>query len=119
MEDDTGRAAPASAPSEIAFDYIKGKMFRSVHADGVIGGITPSGNLHVAFFNERAPIPQRETRQLLPDGSLGDVISDKSIIRPAVVREMDFDVVMSPAVARTFVTWLQQAMGELEKAAKL
>ena len=42
----------------LRFFYIKAYNFRVVHVDGVIGGITPKGLLHLAVFSERAAIPQ-------------------------------------------------------------
>ena len=108
-----------SVPSEIAFDYIKGAFFRVIHADGVTGGVAPSGNIHMAFFSERGPIPQREVRTLSQDGVPGALISEKSVVRPAVVREVDFDVVMSPRVAEAIIDWLQSAVVDLKRTAAL
>lgn len=118
MEDDTSGDA-VSRPPEITFDYIKGAFFRVIHADGVVGGLAPSGNIHMAFFSERGPIPQREVRILNPDGVPGDVIIGKSVIRPAIVREVDFDVVMSVRVAENLIDWLQKAVSELKDAPTL
>ena len=75
MEEKLGRGGEGSQPM-IAFDYIKGNFFRVIHADGVLGGSTPSGNIHMAFFSDRQPIPKREVYGLKPDGSLGDLIID-------------------------------------------
>ena len=111
MENETGRERPAP---QVAFDYIKGSYFRVAHADGVIGGVTPGGNIHMAFYSERGPIPQKEVRALLPDGTLGDVISDKMVVRPAIIREMDIDIVMTHAVAKNILQWLVRAISELD-----
>ena len=45
-------------PKTIRYHYIKSNSFRIVHADGVYGGSTPKGYLHLDFFSERFPIPQ-------------------------------------------------------------
>jgi hypothetical protein len=113
MEEDTDREGRDELP-QVAFDYIKGHLFRVVHADGVIGGPSPNGGLHLAFFSERAPIPQREVRSINSDGSLGGLIVDKSIVRPAIVREIDFDVVMSIPVAEVLISWLQERVEEIK-----
>ena len=99
---------------EIAFDYIKGQLFHVVHADGVIGGMTPTGNIHVAFFSERIAIPQRELRKINPDGTLGDIVSIEG--RHAIVREVDVDVMMSHSVAETLIEWLQARVSEARTA---
>jgi hypothetical protein len=116
MEEDT-TGGTRTVPPEIAFDYIKSAAFRVVHADGVTGGIAPSGNIHMAFFSERGPIPQREVRALNSEGQPGEVLPEKSIIRPAIIREVDFDVVMSLRVTDAVIDWLQRAAAELRRAA--
>lgn len=116
MGDESDREA-SGRPPQIAFDYIKGNSFRVVHADGIIGGPTPSGNIHMAFFSERGPIPRREVRSINKDGTLGDLVSDQTVIRDAIVREVDIDVVMSPSVAENMIDWLQRVISEIKKAA--
>ena len=107
MEDDTERDIDRREQlPQVAFDYIKGNLFRVVHVDGAIGGATPNGGLHIAFFSERLPIPQREVRSVNPDGSLGGIAESK--VRPAIVREIDFDIIMSLPVAEGLVSWLQE-----------
>ncbi len=114
MGDTTNRETFVRTP-QIAFDYIKGNYFRVAHADGVIGGLTPSGNVHMAFYSERGPIPQKEVHAVLPDGSLGEVLSDRMVVRPGIIREMDIDIVMSPDVAKNILRWLTEAVEELDK----
>ncbi|MCA3423683.1 MAG: hypothetical protein INF81_12090 [Roseomonas sp.] len=98
----------AGEDEKISFDYLKSQFFRVVHADGAIGGITPSGYIHFSFYSERQAIPQRQTFTLNEDGSLGQSIAEKTIIRNAVVRELDVDVVMNVDVARSLAIWLSQ-----------
>ena len=47
------------------------------------------------------------------DGSLGGLIVDRSIVRPAILREIDFDVVMSIPVAEVLISWLQERVYEI------
>jgi hypothetical protein len=101
---------------EVVFDYIKGEYFRVIHADGMIGGSTPQGNLHVAFFSERPPIPKRTVQTVNALGALGDQIPEKTVVRDCtVVREMDVDVIMSFQVAEQFYKWLEQRLDEMKK----
>ncbi len=114
MAEETGRDEGDQAP-QVAFDYIKGQLFHVVHADGVIGGVTPNGSVHVAFFSERSAIPQREVRKINPDGTLGNVIASRSVTRNAIVREVDVDVMLAPPVAELLISWLQERVSELKK----
>jgi hypothetical protein len=113
MAEETERDGRDQEP-HVAFDYIKGQLFHVVHADGVIGGLTPNGSVHVAFFSERSPIPQREVRAISSDGTLGDLIVDQTVVRPAIVREVDVDVMLALPVAELLITWLQDRVSELK-----
>ena len=71
-------------------DHIKGQFFRVVHADGIIGGSTPQGQLHIAFYSERPPIPKRTVHQVSAGGALGSPIPEKTVVRDCTaIRELD------------------------------
>lgn len=99
---------------ELAFDFIKSALFRVIHADGIIGGPTPQGYLHFAFYSERPPIPRRMVHTLSDTGSLGEPLMDKMVVRDAIVREMDIDVIMNWQVAEQFHIWLGDRLKEMK-----
>ena len=100
---------------EVVFDYIKGEYFRVIHADGMIGGPTPQGQLHIAFFSERPPIPRRLVQPVSPTGVLGSPIPEKTVVRDCnFVRELDIDVMMTFQVAEQFHQWLGQRIDEMK-----
>jgi hypothetical protein len=105
----------AGEDEKISFDYLKSQFFRVVHADGAIGGITPSGCIHFSFYSERPAIPQRQTFALNKDGSLGQSVEEETIVRAAIVRELDVDVVMNIDVARSLAHWLGQQVKSYEE----
>jgi hypothetical protein len=94
----------------VAFDYIKSQDYRTVWADGVIGGVTPAGLVHFAAYSERPPIPQRQifsVAETKADGrTLGPELYERRVARDAFVREMAIDIMMSPAVAESVANWL-------------
>jgi hypothetical protein len=109
-----GNGRPAQ---EVVLDYIKGEFFRVIHADGIIGGLTPQGLLHLAFYSERPPIPKRTVHPLTPTGALGNPIPEKTVVRDCtVVRELDVDVIMTFQVAEQLHIWLGERLEELKKA---
>lgn len=115
MADSNPKKRGADAPDEprhVAFDFIKSPHFRAVRADGAIGGVTPSGQIHVAFYSERNPIPRRVIHSVGSDGKLGEEIGRES--REAIVREMDFDLFLSLRVAKSVHEWLGARIEELE-----
>jgi hypothetical protein len=106
-----------SAPAEVAFDYIKSQFFRVIHADGIMGGPTPQGFLHFTFYSERPPLPRRMVHKVSTEGILGEPILEKAVVRDALIREMDVDVIMRIDVAEQFHKWLGQRIQEMKKIA--
>ena len=98
---------------EVIFEYIKGQNFRVVHADGAIGGVTPGGNIHMAFYSERSAIPRLMVHEVTADGALGALKPEKTVSRAGIVREMDVDVVMSEAGIDALLAWLAQKKADL------
>lgn len=105
-------------PQRVRFHYIKSPAFHTLHADGVIGGLTPGLDLHVAFYAERFPIPKRTEHAIKEDGTLGEEQTDYRKGRKGVVRELVVDVVMDLATAERMRNWLslhlQRAQKKLE-----
>lgn len=104
----------AKVPDRVEFHYIKSPFFRSVHVDGVIGGITPRGLIHMAVFSERPAIPTKSVLEVLPSGQLGDEVRELREGKDGFAREMEMDLFMGLDTARQIVLWFQQRIGELE-----
>ena len=93
---------------QVIFEYTRDPMFRSAHADGFIGGLTPSGQLHIAFYSERPVLPKRHVFKLNPDGSLGPEVPNAKIMSDTITRDMQMDVLMSVHAAEGLKNWLDQ-----------
>ena len=106
---------PEKLHSEIKFDYIKSNQFRVVHVDGAHGGILPRGLIQMAFFSERAPIPQRET-YMLEQGKLGE--RKKVEQREAIIREVEVETLIDLQVAKVIFQWLGEKISQAEKIMK-
>jgi hypothetical protein len=106
-------------PQTIRVHYIKSGGYRAIHADGAICGVVPSRGLHVAFFSERAAIPQSMEHRVMPDGSLGEVLS--KIGKDGVVREIEIDAFMDATTAQSLVDAITNTLhrlAELERKAE-
>jgi hypothetical protein len=101
---------------KVNFNYIKSNQFRVIHADGIHGGITPKGNIQMALYSERQPIPQEESYQLLPSGQLGPLVDRKQ--RNAIIREVEVEVLMDISVAKALKDWLQEHIETSETITK-
>ncbi|MEY4241366.1 MAG: hypothetical protein RJA14_1062 [Pseudomonadota bacterium] len=107
--------AGADAEERVVFDYIKSPSFRSLHADGLIGGITPTGHLHFALFCERTALPQRHVHKLTSVGALGEQVEEETVSRGGVVREMEVDAFVTLDAAKRMRDWFTARVGELEE----
>ena len=106
----------ADAPTTVCFHYLKSNAYRVIHADGVVGGPTPSGFLHMSLFSERLPIPTVIDYALTDVGggrkTLGDEVARDG--KQGVVREVDVGIVMSIDMAKELHAWLDSNIKRLE-----
>ena len=105
-----------SAPSKVKFHYIKSNHFRIIHADGLLGSITPKDDLIVTFYNERSPLPDSVTFEITANGELGDEIEAERVSASSdgVVREMEVGIVFDVNFARSFAVWLTEMVQNFE-----
>jgi hypothetical protein len=100
-------------PKELRFFYIKSPSFHGVHADGAFGGLTPHGDVHLAFFAERIPIPQEVVHTL---DAAGEVSGEKERIgKEGVVRELQVDVTMKLDTAEALVKLILAQVDAMKK----
>jgi hypothetical protein len=93
--------------------FIKSAFFRVMCADGAIAGITPSGGIHVEFYNTRAAMPDRVTH-VLDKGMLGDEIESERIATGGLVREVEGQIVMNRETAEALITILRSQLDTLK-----
>lgn len=105
----------SSSSKTVKFHYLKGTHFRTIHADGTIGSITPQGYIHMSIYNERPAIPREMVQELNDNGSLGPVIPSETIVREGYVREMEVDVMMNIEIAKSIRSWLDDRIKEIEQ----
>ncbi|MEX2212918.1 MAG: hypothetical protein WD768_02245 [Phycisphaeraceae bacterium] len=98
---------PKMATGELEFFYQKGNHFRVIHADGVHGGVVPTGkHIHMAFFNERNPIPQSQVFSVSAGRLSETAIREHS--KKGVVREVECDVILTLPTAKALREWLDK-----------
>lgn len=95
--------------------FTKSNFFRVVHADGLVGSVTPKRDIFISFYNERIPIPDSIVYELSPKGAvISEVESERITTTKGVIREMEVGVVLDLADARSLIDWLRQMVGEAE-----
>ncbi len=100
--------------NKVKFDQIKSPAFRTVHADGVWGGVTPRGYINMGFYSERSPFPRQVTHAISEDQRLSDEIREERIGRDAIVREIECNVIIDVRFADSLVSWLQEKINAIK-----
>lgn len=98
---------------KINFHYIKSNNFRVVHADGVFGGLTPSGDIFASIFSQRPAIPNLTVNQIKENGELGPEI--ERVSKDGIIRELEVGLAMRPETAEQLIKWLQERVTEFRK----
>jgi hypothetical protein len=107
--------AETKPPSSIKLYHEKGNFFRVIHADGAIGGLTPTREIFMSLFSQRAAIPKEIEQALTTEGHLGEEVG--RVGKSGIFRELEVGVVMTPATARKIAEWLQQQATIAEQTA--
>ena len=100
-------------PSSVAFEYIKSNYFRVIHVDGVFGGITPRGHIHMSVWSQRGATPDRVTHEVKPNGEVGRETARQG--SDAIIRELEAGLVLDVNLARSVVKWLQDKIQRAEE----
>ena len=101
-------------PSSIEFHYVKSNLFRVVRAEGAMGGLTPSREIFVSLFNERAALPKMIQFSVSPEGQLGPEIKREG--KSGIVREMEIGVLINAAAAKHLADFLLAQVKLLEES---
>jgi hypothetical protein len=116
-KEETGNGTVGKPLTTVTINYIKSQHFRVILSTGIIGGPTPTGMLHMAFFNERRAIPQIQVHDVI-DGGMGLSDPIKSIGREGMVRELECDVQMDLQNAIQLRKWLDDQIPLLSAITK-
>ncbi len=92
----------------VRFHYLKSSAYRVIHADGIVGGQTPSGFLQFSFYTERLPIPTMIEHAVTDLGGelkrLGEETRREG--KDGVVRDIEVGVIMTFDMATKLRAWL-------------
>lgn len=114
IDDTESMMAETKPPSSVKIFYEKGNLFRVIHVDGVLGGLTPSRQIFVSLYNQRRPLPKMVEQLLSADGKLGDVINRET--KTGVFREMEIGLVLTSEAAQEIAKFLIQQAKMLDES---
>jgi len=110
---DKPQAATKKLPAKMRFNYIKSNQFRTIHYDGIHGGLTPQGKIQLAVFSERFPIPRETVHEIVGKG-IGKEFLEERVARPGIVREIEANIVMDRKQAESLRGWLDDRLRDLD-----
>lgn len=90
--------------TSVEIHYLKTGNYRTYHADGAFGGITPKGNIYLELFLERHVTPRKVRYELTEDGVLGAPLETEG--KSGVVREIECGLILDLATAVTLHDFL-------------
>lgn len=107
---DTERLSVRKPAETVVIRYTSSSGRRVVGVDGMTGGVTPSGKLHLSVWSERNPDPPAREFHLT-DGQIGEPLG--GVDTHAIIREVAVDLVVSETVARLICDWMSEVLLDL------
>jgi len=77
---------------------------QTVYANGVYGGMTTRGDMHLDFVTDRSERPKTQSFKVNKDGSLGRQVGEEG--GEGVIRERQVSVFLKPDNAFSIATWM-------------
>lgn len=84
----------------------KSSFFRVVHADGTLCALSPTGNVCLTFYNDRAGFPKEMVEGVNGEGIVTGEIREKRDEPQGYARELETQIVMSKEAAMRLWRWL-------------
>ena len=108
------RKKPVASPEKdsLTFDYMKSNFFRVVRVNGVVGGLTPNGEIHMGVWNQRVPYPRQVVHTIIEGEKLGPEIA-RTTRETDVIREVEAGLVFDANLARAMIAWLEKRLTEI------
>ena len=103
---------------KVKFHYEKSSFFRVIHVDGAVGGLTPTLDVFLSIYNQRAPIPKFTVQKVSEGGQLGDEVIEERVQKEGIFREVEVGLVMNLNVAKALNQWLVDKIELAEKTQK-
>jgi hypothetical protein len=95
--------------NKVKFKYIFPEDYTPLAMSGVIGGVSPAGDVVASFFFERNALPNEEEFTLNADGTIGKATkSDPPDYQTTIIRSVQSGVIMRLETAEILKTWLEE-----------
>jgi len=101
----------------VKFKYIFADDYNPIYANGVFGGVAPSGELVINFYLERHALPISQSHHVNNDGTLDSTVlmNEPDDLGSSMVRFVNNGVVLNLDAAKVVHSWMEQQIKLLEK----
>jgi hypothetical protein len=100
---------PSPIPTEMVVRYAKSNLHRVIHVDGVFGGPSVGGLIHIAIYSERVPVPTEQTYDISSNGIISEFPKSQKG-GDGVLREIEASLMLSVPLADNLIPWLRKAI---------
>ena len=97
--------------TEINFKYFKSNFYRIVHANGVLGGVSRRGEIHISLYSERPGFPDN-AKLTIPQS--GAAMPEQVAGGEIYIREIEVDAVVDLETAKQIRAWLDTQIQSVE-----
>lgn len=99
-------------PPQIGIYYQKARHHRTIHADGVWAGLSPTAKVQFALYSELRPMPEFVLHQVTKEAGVGELL--EQVVKDGIIRETEISVVMDVPLAIQFISLLQQMVSQVQ-----
>ena len=89
---------------EVDIKFTTSEDHKTTYANGVYGGTTSRGDLHMDFVTDHSERPRSQRFKVNKDGSLGRQVGEEG--GDDIIRERQFSVFLKPDTAFSVATWM-------------
>ena len=97
-----------STPANVNIYYQKNPLYRSIYADGLIGGPTPANSICFSFYATRNTLPKSVKHEITPEGGVsadGKLSADS---KSGIMREIEVSVYLNKQTAKEIFEYLKK-----------
>lgn len=87
--------------------YEKNPLYRTIYADGLIGGHTPANAFSFSFYATRNPIPKSSIHEINFDGTIESEGMPSTESKLGIIREIEVGVYMNKETAKDIYEFLK------------
>jgi hypothetical protein len=97
-------------PAKIQIFYVKNPLYRTIYADGLIGGPTPVNMINLTFYATRTTIPKSTLHEVEDNGHVNPIGIASQDSKIGILREMEMGVYINRETAKDIYEYLKKIL---------